>query len=114
MADSHPFSNAGLGMFGADTSIARQAATPEGLAEKIQKGDPFLFAVAALADKFLSKDKGMGGDQGDVEGAIPAPQMGGSSAPVAPFSFTESLKQASPSTGGSYRGFLDMLPNSNK
>lgn len=37
MADSHPFSNAGLGMFGADAAIAKQAGTPEGASDKMKK-----------------------------------------------------------------------------
>ena len=46
MADSHPFSNAGLGMFGADASLARQAATPDGASDKMKK---LLGGMAGLA-----------------------------------------------------------------
>jgi hypothetical protein len=69
MADSHPFSNAGLGMFGGDAAIAKQMSTPEGLSEKLQKaggggGASPLALLAAYAVNKLSESSNDGGALG--------------------------------------------------
>jgi hypothetical protein len=71
MADSHPFSNAGLGMFGADAALARQAATPEGASEKTKKflGGLTAGAIDAVGLKdFFDK---IGGGGTSVSGVAP-------------------------------------------
>jgi hypothetical protein len=81
MADSHPFSNAGLGMFGADAALARQAATPEGASEKTKKflGGLTAGAIDAVGLKdFFDKIGGGGESQSGV-----APPVG-SVAPANP------------------------------
>jgi len=49
MAESHPFANAGLGMFGQDVSLARSESTPERMTDKDGKPlNPIKMGLAAL------------------------------------------------------------------
>ena len=75
MAESHPFANAGLGMFGQDVGLARAESTPERKVDKDGKPlNPLAMIGAALMQAFGGNDKTSG--MGSVpEGSVPAPQF---------------------------------------
>jgi hypothetical protein len=70
MAESHPFANAGLGMFGQDVGLARQMATPEVKTDKEGKPlNPIGMGLAALLKAFGGGTKtpdAMSSPQGSV------------------------------------------------
>jgi hypothetical protein len=80
MAESHPFANAGLGMFGQDVGIAREMANPERKTDDKGKPlSPIAMGLGALIQAFSSKDKTPG--TGAVpQGSVPAPQVDPTSA----------------------------------
>ena len=58
MAESHPFANAGLGMFGQDVGLARSESTPERKTDKEGKAlNPIAMGLGALIQAFSSQDK---------------------------------------------------------
>lgn len=80
MAESHPFANAGLGMFGQDVGIAREMSNPERKTD--DKGKP-LNPLGMLAAAVLQSFGGKGNAQGGgavPQGAIPPTQYEPSSA----------------------------------
>jgi hypothetical protein len=87
MAD-HPFANAGLGMFGADSALARQSATPDGASDKMKKVIGLMTggALESLGIKeFLDKLGGGSESQSGIAAPLPvAPNY--SVAPPSPVS----------------------------
>ena len=122
MADSHPFSNAGLGMFGADASNARNAPS---LLEAANAGSPLAFMWGSLLNKFAGTNLPESSEEwkarkSELMGAAPPPQQyqapaapvtpppvnygfGSPTQPVAP-----GMSMQQPQTQKSYRSFLDV------
>jgi hypothetical protein len=102
MAESHPFSNAGLGMFGGDTAIAKQMSAPESFQEKVAKAaaygsSPLAIlankALESLASAFPDASKQIGG----IQGAMLPPAQG--TTPVAPVAPAAPAAAVAPNVG---------------
>jgi hypothetical protein len=96
MAESHPFANAGLGMFGQDVGLARQMSTPEIQTDKDGKPlNPIGMGIAALLQAFGGGTKPPDFNTAP-QGSVPPTQYEPSSA------FPEILQQqyTSPYTSG--------------
>lgn len=92
MAESHPFSNAGLGMFGGDTAIARQMSAPESFQEKVAKAAAYGSSpLAILANKALES---LAGAFPSTSGAVSSVQ--GAVMPTAPASPVPPVTAATP------------------
>jgi hypothetical protein len=75
MAESHPFANAGLGMFGQDVSLARAESTPERKVDKDGKPlNPIAMALGALIQQFGSKDQSPA-EKAPIDFSAPPPQF---------------------------------------
>jgi hypothetical protein len=121
MADSHPFSNAGLGMFGADASNARNAPS---LLEAANAGSPFAFMWGSLLNKFAGTNLPESSQEWQTKkkemmGAAPPPQEYQTpSTPIAPppvnYGFGSPTQPVAPGMTmqtqpqRSYRSFLDV------
>lgn len=120
MADSHPFSNAGLGMFGADASNARNAPS---LLEAANAGSPLAFMWGSLLNKFAGTDLPENSEQWQQKKkefmgvAPPQPQVQTPTAPITPppvnYGFTTPTQPVAPGMTmqqpqRNYRSFLDV------
>lgn len=120
MADSHPFSNAGLGMFGADASNARNAPS---LLEAANAGSPLAFMWGSLLNKFAGTDLPENSEQWQQKkkefmGVAPTKQQAETSvAPIIPppvnYGFTTPTQPVAPGMTmqqpqRNYRSFLDV------
>lgn len=77
MADSNPFSHVGLGMMGADASIARSAAIPQPLFQKSPMPALLAMGISNLGLKdFLNSIGGNSDDKETVGGIAPPPVAG--------------------------------------
>jgi hypothetical protein len=75
MAESHPFANAGLGMFGQDVGLARAESTPERKVDKDGKPlNPIAMALGALIQQFGSKDQSPA-EKAPIDFSAPPPQF---------------------------------------
>ncbi len=121
MAESHPFANAGLGMFGADASNARNAPS---LLEAANAGSPMAFMWGSLLNKFAGTNLPESSQEWQEKkksmmGAAPPPQEYQTpSAPIAPppvnYGFGSPTQPVAPGMTmqtqpqRSYRSFLDV------
>lgn len=123
MADSHPFSNAGLGMFGADASNARNAPS---LLEAANAGSPMAFMWGSLLNKFAGTNLPETSEEWQAKkkefmGIAPKQQQTEIQTPTAPiipppvnYGFGSPTQPVAPGTTmqtqpqRSYRSFLDV------
>lgn len=123
MADSHPFSNAGLGMFGADASNARNAPS---LLEAANSGSPLAFMWGSLLNKYAGTNLPESSQEWQAKkkefmGVAPTPEQQAQyqtpAAPVMPpptnYGFSSPTQPVAPGMTmqqpqKSYRSFLDV------